>query len=104
MSQQLSIADLAVRGKRILVRVDFNVPLKDEGGTKVITDDKKRLLGVHVVGPQAGVIVQPYAYLMNAGGPAQAATPGTWLPIEHSMTIHPTFAELTAWALIYPQG
>ena len=41
MSQKLSIADLAVRGKRILVRVDFNVPLKDEGGTKVITDDTR---------------------------------------------------------------
>ena len=86
------------------IAMGYSARRDDDGFAKVITDDKKRLLGVHVVGPQAGVIVQPYAYLMNAGGPAQAATPGTWLPIEHSMTIHPTFAELTAWALIYPQG
>lgn len=86
------------------IAMGFSARRDDDGFAKVITDDQKRLLGVHVVGPQAGVIVQPYAYLMNAGGPAQAQTPGTWLPIEHSMTIHPTFAELTAWALVYPEG
>lgn len=74
----------------------------DDGFAKVITLDDKRILGVHVVGPQAGTIVQPWAYLMNAGGPGQADKPGTWLPVEHGMTIHPTFSELTAWPLIYP--
>ena len=28
-----SVRDAAVKGRRVLVRVDFNVPLKDEGGT-----------------------------------------------------------------------
>lgn len=75
----------------------------DNGFVKIITDDKKRILGVHAVGPQAAMLVQPYAYLMNAGGREQAEERGTWLPIERAMTIHPTFSELAAWALIYPQ-
>ncbi len=74
----------------------------DDGFAKVITDDKRHILGVHVVGPQAASVVQPYAFLMNAGGPEQAQSKGTWTPIEHAMTIHPTYAELTAWALLYP--
>ncbi|MEO0587061.1 MAG: phosphoglycerate kinase [Planctomycetota bacterium] len=36
-----TIADLDVAGKRVLIRVDFNVPLKDEGGKKVVTDDRR---------------------------------------------------------------
>ncbi|NLM85164.1 MAG: NAD(P)/FAD-dependent oxidoreductase [Clostridiales bacterium] len=75
---------------------------EDDGFAKIITDDNKRLLGVHVVGPQAAMVVQPYAFLMNAGGMEQASHKGTWLPIERAMTIHPTFSELTAWALLYP--
>ena len=75
---------------------------EDDGFAKIITDDKNRILGAHIVGHQAALIVQPYAYLMNAGGPEQADAPGTWQPVGHAMTIHPTFSELAAWALIYP--
>ncbi len=74
----------------------------DDGFAKIITDDTGRILGAHVVGPQAAMVVQPYAYLMNAGGPEQADRPGTWRPIGDAMTIHPTYSELAAWALIYP--
>ena len=74
----------------------------DDGFAKIITDDTGRILGAHVVGPQAAMVVQPYAYLMNAGGPEQADRPGTWRPIRDAMTIHPTYSELAAWALIYP--
>ena len=41
MSQKLSVTDLSVKGKRVLVRVDFNVPLKNEDGKKIITDDTR---------------------------------------------------------------
>lgn len=75
---------------------------EDDGFAKIITDDKNRILGAHIVGHQAALIVQPYAYLMNAGGPEQADAAGTWQPVGHAMTIHPTFSELAAWALIYP--
>ncbi len=84
------------------ISMGYSKKRDDDGFAKIITDDEKRILGAHVVGPQAAMIVQPYAYLMAAGGHAQAGAPGTWLPIEQAMTIHPTFSELAAWALIYP--
>ena len=38
---KLSLRDLDVRGKRVLVRVDFNVPTETRGGKVVITDDTR---------------------------------------------------------------
>ena len=39
---KLSIDDLDLKGKRVLVRVDFNVPLKaGENGTQTVTDDTR---------------------------------------------------------------
>ena len=38
---KLSIRDLDVRGKRVLVRVDFNVPVEECDGKVVITDDTR---------------------------------------------------------------
>jgi phosphoglycerate kinase len=38
---KLSLRDLAVRGKRVLVRVDFNVPTEERDGAIVITDDTR---------------------------------------------------------------
>src|SRR5476651_1623216 len=38
---KLSVRDLDVRGKRVLVRVDFNVPVEEREGKIVITDDTR---------------------------------------------------------------
>lgn len=38
---KLSVKDLDVRGKRVFVRVDFNVPLEEKEGRMVITDETR---------------------------------------------------------------
>jgi phosphoglycerate kinase len=38
---KLSVRDLDVKGKRVIMRVDFNVPLEEKDGTRVITDDTR---------------------------------------------------------------
>ena len=38
---KLTLRDVDVRGKRVLVRVDFNVPIKDDGDHVEITDDTR---------------------------------------------------------------
>src|SRR4026208_1575253 len=38
---KLTLRDLEVRGKRVLVRVDFNVPTEERDGAVVITDDTR---------------------------------------------------------------
>ena len=38
---KLSVRDLEVRGKRVLVRVDFNLPVEERDGKIVITDDTR---------------------------------------------------------------
>src|SRR5438477_244429 len=38
---KLTLRDLDVRGKRVLVRVDFNVPTEERNGEIVITDDTR---------------------------------------------------------------
>jgi phosphoglycerate kinase len=36
-----SVRDAPVKGRRVLVRTDFNVPLKEEGGERVVADDTR---------------------------------------------------------------
>ncbi|HAK06904.1 MAG TPA: phosphoglycerate kinase, partial [Spartobacteria bacterium] len=38
---KLSLRDADVRGKRVLVRVDFNVPIEERDGKIDITDDTR---------------------------------------------------------------
>ncbi|MGH7991439.1 MAG: phosphoglycerate kinase, partial [Limisphaerales bacterium] len=38
---KLTVRDLDVRGKRVFVRVDYNVPLEEKNGEMVITDETR---------------------------------------------------------------
>ncbi len=80
----------------------------DNGFIKIIIGEKKTILGVHIAGPHAAILVQPFVYLMNANhvchlteqGSRLVCPPvGSYTPINDSMVIHPSLNELTAWVL-----
>jgi dihydrolipoamide dehydrogenase len=87
----------------------------DDGFVKLIVDKSYRILGAHVIGPHAAVLVQPFVYLMNAGFTCELpdmgeepelpklarACPesGSFMPIYKSMVIHPSLNEVTGWAI-----
>lgn len=88
----------------------------DDGLVKLVIDRSRRILGAHVAGPCAAILVQSFVYLMNAGftcaapekgaqapallPKAEQACPqaGSFLPIYRSMIIHPSLNEVTGWA------
>jgi len=95
----------------------YNEGDEDDGLVKLIIDQSYRILGAHVVGAHAAVLVQPFVYLMNSGYacpppedmiqkgdiiPKIARTcpeGGSFLPIYRSMIIHPSLNEVTGWAI-----
>jgi len=87
----------------------------DDGFVKLIVDKSYRILGAHIVGPNAAILIQPFVYLMNSGYTCQMpdlppesdipklarACPegGSFMPIYKSMVIHPSLNEVTGWAI-----
>ncbi|MHA1231457.1 MAG: dihydrolipoyl dehydrogenase family protein [Candidatus Helarchaeota archaeon] len=87
----------------------------DDGFVKLVVSANRTILGVHIVGPHAAILLQPFVYLMNAGftcnisqvheidkiPKAKRACPtaGSFIPIYRSQVIHPSLNEVTAWAL-----
>ena len=69
---------------------------EDNGFVKVLVGLDKKILGVHVIGPQAAAMIQPFVHLMNLGE-IDGDNPVTYEIIEDSMVIHPSLSELTAW-------
>jgi dihydrolipoamide dehydrogenase len=88
---------------------------EDDGFVKLVVDKSYKILGVHVIGPYAAILVQPFVYLMNSGFTCtvpedkdekdlpklERACPeaGSFMPIYHSMVIHPSLNEVTGWAI-----
>lgn len=93
----------------------------EDGFVKLIVEEgSDRLLGMHVVGHEAAILVQGVAWLMNAGDPPaervlepeiETAESAVWrkapaMPLRpnklealtHAMTIHPALSEVVGWA------
>jgi dihydrolipoamide dehydrogenase len=98
------------------IAMGFSAGADDDGFAKLILTEDMKVVGAHVVGPYAAMLVQPFVYLIHAGCPCQAlsalapasARPrideecphmGSVLPVADSMVIHPSMNELTAWAI-----
>ena len=87
----------------------------DDGFVKLVVDQSRTLLGAHIIGPHAAVLVQPFVYLMNAGyicaiSPTPESEPiptysqtcpeaGSFMPIYRSQVIHPSLNEVAGWAI-----
>jgi len=94
----------------------------DNGFVKLLADEHSKILGVHIVGPHAAILIQSFVYLMNAGfrctqknrsifkkmAARQRQIPGlfppcseagTLNPIARSMVIHPALSELAGWVI-----
>ena len=93
----------------------FSTDDENDGFVKLIVDKSYRILGAHVVGPNAAILVQPFVYLMNSGFTGSlpesksesnllkldktCPEAGSFMPIYNSMVIHPSLNEVTGWAI-----
>jgi dihydrolipoamide dehydrogenase len=68
---------------------------RNVGFVKMVTDENRRILGVHIAGPQASILIQSYVYLMNAG--AEGLRADYTEAIDRSMIIHPALSEVAGW-------
>ncbi len=91
----------------------------DDGFVKILVGEDKKIFGVHIVGPYAAILLQPFVYLMNSEHKCVKNKPGifgrnkpeirelrimcpdlgTYSPVNESMVIHPSLSELTGWVL-----
>ncbi len=63
-----------------------------DGFVKVIVDaETQKILGAHIIGPEASILVQQIVYLMNAGDE-------DYMPLARSQTIHPALSEVVVSA------
>jgi mycothione reductase len=70
-----------------------NAMADDHGLVKIIVEKgTRRILGVHIVGKEADLLVQQMVYLMNAGDQS-------YLPMARSQVIHPALSEVLIGAL-----
>jgi len=96
----------------------------NDGFVKIVVDkDTNKILGIHVIGPQASVLFQPFINLMNSGdtpltpineeigstltkelrakGLVRKMPPNNIKTIGETMTPHPTLSEIVMWTQVY---
>ncbi|MCG7845049.1 MAG: dihydrolipoyl dehydrogenase [Methanomassiliicoccales archaeon] len=67
---------------------------EEEGFVKVIVDQgSRRILGAHIIGSHAAILVQQVVYLMNSGDQ-------TYMPMARSQCIHPALSEAVTRAFV----
>lgn len=87
----------------------------DDGFVKLIVDENMLILGVHIIGPYAAILIQSFVYLMNAGFTCTmydkdgesyrydhegfCIEAGTFEPMVNSIVIHPSLSEVTGWII-----
>ena len=65
---------------------------EEDGFAKVVVEQgTSRILGAHVIGPHAAILVPPLVYLMNAGDQ-------DYMPLARAQTIHPALSEVVIGA------
>lgn len=92
--------DILVGIKRYMDTAKGYAMAEEDGVAKVIVDaGSKRILGAHIVGPEASVLVQLVVDLMNAER-------GDYLPLARTQVIHPALSEVVtgAFANLAPPG
>ncbi len=97
---------------------------ENDGFVKIVVDTKtNHILGVHVIGPQASILFQPYVNLLNSGdtpltpineeigspltkqlrseGLVRKMDPHSVITVGETMTPHPTLSEIVMWTQVY---
>ncbi len=102
----------------------YNTGADDDGFVKIVVDKAtNRILGIHVVGPQASILFQPFVNLMNCGdtplvpvhedigsaltkelrakGLVRHMDPHSVITVGETMTPHPSLSEVIMWTQNY---
>lgn len=102
----------------------FNPGDEHDGFVKIVVDDlTKNILGIHIVGPQASILIQPFVNLMNVGETrltpindhiasptvkhlrasrmTRYLNPRSVVSVGETMTPHPSLSEVIMWIQYY---